>query len=235
MSTLGSILSSTEVGEHILQTPTVAPTISISVSNAVQDIVAVWTADQNSTVNISGTQKTGTILSFIITNDAVSGRTTTFGTGLISTGVLSGQVSKISTVKFISNGTNFIEVSRIANETSPTVLSPFILSSILTPAALSAHQDNYNPSGFNSMINVLRLSTDGGNFDITGLTAQATGTSIAIFNVGASGNIKLKKENASSTAANRFAIAADATIAPNESTIIWYDVTSSRWRIACRY
>jgi hypothetical protein len=53
-----------------------------------------------------------------------------------------------------------------------------------------------------------------------------------IVNVG-SNNIVLVNESASSTAGNRFtnSTGADITLAPNEGAKVWYDGTSSRWRV----
>jgi hypothetical protein len=104
------------------------------------------------------------------------------------------------------------------------------LASILTPAQITANQNNYNPSGLSTAA-VLRLSTDAAR-DVTGITAPATdsaGHTLVIHNTG-SNNIVLKNEDANSTAANRFTLSADITIAANQSHTLIYDATSTRWR-----
>lgn len=51
-------------------------------------------------------------LTIIIVNDATGAKTITFGTNFKSTGTLVGTVSKQATIRFISDGTNWIEVGR---------------------------------------------------------------------------------------------------------------------------
>lgn len=104
----------------------------------------------------------------------------------------------------------------------------FALDGIISPAQITADQNNYAPTGHDTA-NVLRLSTDASR-TITGLTApSAYGVTKWIMNVGGF-NLVLSKQNASSTAANRFAIGADITLTPDTSALIWYDMTTSRWR-----
>lgn len=101
------------------------------------------------------------------------------------------------------------------------------LTGDITPSQITANQNDYNPTGL-STASVLRLSSDASR-DITGLAGGADGRVLLVFNVG-SNNIVLKDESASSTAANRFALNGDITLAADNSVILWYDATSSRWR-----
>lgn len=98
----------------------------------------------------------------------------------------------------------------------------------VSPTQITANQNDYNPTGASSA-NALRLSTDASR-DITGFAFPAAYKTILVHNVG-SFNIVLKDESASSTAANRFALNGDATISPDQSVLLWYDTTSSRWRL----
>jgi hypothetical protein len=43
---------------------------------------------------------------------------------------------------------------------------------------------------------------------------------------------RVLKHDVTSTAANRFLLlgSVDLTLAPNDSAVLWYDTTSSRWR-----
>lgn len=100
------------------------------------------------------------------------------------------------------------------------------LTKSISPAQITADQDNYNPAGLTSA-SVLRLSTDVSR-NITGLTGGVKDRMLAIINVG-SNSIVLKNENASSIAGNRFALDADLTLAAAQACIVWYDITSSRW------
>jgi hypothetical protein len=101
----------------------------------------------------------------------------------------------------------------------------------LTPSQITADQNNYDPTSLASA-SVLRLATDAAR-TITGLAGGADGRVIVIHNVGSFG-ITLADESASSTAANRFALPAAITIAPDGSVTLQYDSTSSRWRCVAK-
>lgn len=100
---------------------------------------------------------------------------------------------------------------------------------IISPSQLIANQDDWNPASLATAA-VIRLSTDAAR-DLTGIIAQASGTRILLCNVG--GFNCVLKHDVTSTAANRFfgPGSVDFTLTPNKSVDIWYDVTSSRWRI----
>lgn len=100
-------------------------------------------------------------------------------------------------------------------------------SSIISPTSLSANQNNYHPTDLDTAT-VMRL-TSSQAVSLTGLQTEAyLGRVLLVFNVG-SFNITLTGESASSTAAYRFI--ATVIIAPNQGAFLFYDVTSSRWRI----
>lgn len=107
------------------------------------------------------------------------------------------------------------------------IAKSFSLSGVISPPQLTSNQNNYNPTGL-SGASVLRLSSDASR-DITGLQGGADGRLLFIPNVG-SNDIVLKDENASSSAANRFALNSDVTIQADNLVILQYDSTSSRWR-----
>lgn len=117
------------------------------------------------------------------------------------------------------------------------------LSGDLTPAQITATQNNYAPAGI-STAPVLRVTTDAARI-ITGLRcydaadcdAAADGRLVTIMNVNAAGGgtLQLTTESGSSTAANRFTFGADQggrsyLLSALESVTLWYDATSSRWR-----
>lgn len=98
----------------------------------------------------------------------------------------------------------------------------------LSPASIGANQNNYAPSGIadNTIIR-LTASTP---VNITGIDAtQAAGQFLAIFNIGAN-TITFTDEDASSTAANRFALGENLAVAGDQGILFFYDNTSSRWR-----
>lgn len=108
------------------------------------------------------------------------------------------------------------------------VFASFQLSADITPSQITSDQNDYNPTGLADAV-VLRLSTDASR-NITGLQGGADGRIIVVRNVG-SNNIVLKDEDAGSSAANRFALAGDVTLAADQQAILQYDSTASRWGI----
>lgn len=105
----------------------------------------------------------------------------------------------------------------------------FTLTSVISPAALAAQADDYNPTGLSTAA-VIRISTTGSQ-NITGIVAQGTGRVLKICYIGAA--TLVFKNNTTSTAANRFFTpgGTDYTLSANGSCTLWYDVTSACWRI----
>lgn len=112
--------------------------------------------------------------------------------------------------------------------TNNTTWYPLVGGGVLSPAAITVSQNDYNPAGLGTCT-VLRL-TSTGSVNITGLTAPTTGQQlILVSNIG-SNTITLTNEDASSTAANRFDLTANLGLAASQSVFLYYDPTSSRWR-----
>lgn len=103
-----------------------------------------------------------------------------------------------------------------------------VVNSFLTPAQITSNQNDYAPTGINRSY-IIRLSSDASR-DITGIVAGRDGEKKILINVG-SADIVLRDENASSTAANRFALTADLTLVGDDTAEIWYDGTTDRWRV----
>lgn len=114
----------------------------------------------------------------------------------------------------------------------------FALVTTASPSALAAGStDNYNPTGMGTA-NCLRLTPDaGGTSALSGIVPTAGGASgaggrvLLICNIGAA-NLTLTHD-ATSTAANRFLCpgSVDLVIPANGARQLWYDTTSSRWRV----
>ncbi len=102
------------------------------------------------------------------------------------------------------------------------------LNGVISPAQITANQNDYSPAGLSGAA-VLRLSSDASH-NITGLAAGANGSLLTLVNVG-SNAITLQNANSGSSAANRFAFSGDVTITASQAASIWYDGTSSRWRL----
>jgi hypothetical protein len=103
------------------------------------------------------------------------------------------------------------------------------LTGDLTPAQITADQNNYNPA--NCATNtVLRLDTSK-LWTITGIDcSKADGRVLTVINVG-SMPLRLADEDAASTAANRFDFDQDIYLGPIEAVILIYDSTASRWKV----
>lgn len=102
----------------------------------------------------------------------------------------------------------------------------------LSPSQITSDQNDYSPTSLADNA-VLRLDTDsnsGAGRSLTGLAGGADGRIITIINIG-SNPLRLKAENSSSSAANRFGFAVDLVLGSKRSAVLWYDSTSSRWRL----
>lgn len=99
---------------------------------------------------------------------------------------------------------------------------------IISPTALTGSVNDYNPTNL-STSSVLRLDSDG-NYNITGISGGSAGRLLILHNVGAN-SLTITDEDVLSTAGNRFALNSDTTIAADQSLLIQYDGTSSRWRL----
>lgn len=122
-------------------------------------------------------------------------------------------------------GDHWVEICRGRNVNE--IAEAFILSGVLTPAQLTANQDNYNPTGLATAA-VLRMSTNASR-NVTGIAGGSNGRMLLVGNVG-SNNLVLVHD-ATSTAANRFSLpgAANLTLLPGEWALLRYDATLSRW------
>lgn len=101
-------------------------------------------------------------------------------------------------------------------------------SSVVSPPALAADQNNYAPVSFSTAAHLRQDSS--ADVAITGLDAGTAGRMLVWTNISATYAQTLKAENTSSTAANRFALQGDLTVEPGQSVWLWYDTTTARWR-----
>lgn len=100
---------------------------------------------------------------------------------------------------------------------------------VITPTALAANTDDWNPTGL-STADIIRMSSSAA-YNITGIVAPSDDRIIILDNVGAF-SITLKHDT-TSTAANRFFCPNDADLVLAKDTNVWlqYDLASLRWRI----
>jgi len=101
---------------------------------------------------------------------------------------------------------------------------------VLSPAQITADQNDYAPSGW-STSEIVRLDSDASR-NITGLAATADRVLKKLINVG-SFNIVLGDEDVGSAAANRITVSGgvNLTMQPDDAVDVFYDSTSARWRV----
>lgn len=82
-------------------------------------------------------------------------------------------------------------------------------------------------------VSVLRIAPNAAGSTLTSITNNGIGQQIEIFNVSTTASLTLT-HNTGPTPANNFLLpnSANLVVPPNSSVIIWYDLTSARWRTA---
>lgn len=104
--------------------------------------------------------------------------------------------------------------------------NPFILPND-NNAVIIADTDNLSPGNYD----VLRMVLTG-NYNLTGISGGTDGRILVLTVTSTTNYLTLKNENSNSDAGNRFTIGADFVIHPTRSVILYYDSSSSRWKIA---
>jgi hypothetical protein len=214
--------------------------------------VIVTAAQLNQTRdNLNELRAGGLAISGQVANDVIIassstqlGRTTTLPTavqdnitrlGTIATNfTTNGNAIVAGTLRVDNNATigDAASDAHTINGSLTTAGARFVTATI-SPAALTGTVNDYAPSGFSTCA-VLRVAADGTDVrTITGLAGGAAGRTVILANVGAAA-IELTTEAAASSAANRFAGAAESTISigRDRHVTLWYDGTSSRWRVS---
>lgn len=112
-------------------------------------------------------------------------------------------------------------------------------TAVISPTALTANTttSNWAPTGFSTALIVRADISD--VFDpatLDGLAGGTAGRIVLFVNIGTSNPIRLLNEGSLSTAANRFlcgevANTSYVSVPPNTGVLLWYDGTSSRWRV----
>jgi hypothetical protein len=100
---------------------------------------------------------------------------------------------------------------------------------------LTANEDNFAPTvGDWDDYDVVLIDAGASNREITGFdsTGVSNGHEMLIVNSANNGDVKLKKLNVGSLAANQFRMSADVNIQDNEAVFIVYSTTLSKWQVA---
>lgn len=116
---------------------------------------------------------------------------------------------------------------QLINNTLFQALGSYYDQGVITPTALAANTNDWNPTGF-SGAREIRVSASVA-VDLTGLVADSNGRAIWLTNVGA--NTITIKHDLTSTAANRFFClgAADIALTQYKRVYLIYNTTLSRW------
>lgn len=142
--------------------------------------------------------------------------------------VVLGGNGTLTQERTLTIGTNVTLTDNGANST--VVISAgettFTLPADVT-ATLSSNTNNWTPTGL-STTTTIRINCTA-NSDLTGITGGADGRILILHNVGTA-NVRLRND-VTSTTTNRFLMAGDIELAPNDSAVFRYDSTSSRWRL----
>ena len=191
----------------------------LSVKSNAALLTAIAVADGGSgDARLQISKESATKTASVFFSDAFSGRAEF---GLVGTDAFKLKVS--------ADGSAWVEAFNIDQTTGNLALPRGLsLTGIIAPPQLTASQNDYNPTGVASA-SVLQLSSDASR-TITGLAGGAEGRVVSLINIG-SQPIVLADESASSSAANRFTLGANLTIAAKQAAMLRYDGTATRWRL----
>ena len=169
-----------------------------------------------------------------LTADAGLSAEAVLGSAVLMAGVLGSRPAAATAGKYYfatddNGGTLYRDNGATWDQISPSLA--LTIPNDISPPQITANQDNYAPTGF-AGATVLRLDLDN-NRTITGLAGGVDGKIVMLINTTTTRTLTLAHESASSTAANRFLApnAQDLTVQPLCTAMLWYDSTSSRWRI----
>lgn len=190
---------------------------------------------QNVVAGLGGTWRNGTVASqnwmgVELNQTLIEGKTTVKFQAISN----SGGFPELTDLAYGPVGTGGTSTSTGGNTTSGGSTNTTVTQTtwnIVSPAALSANTNDWviGETG----LTVARISSTA-NWNLTGITGGVSGSQLVLVNVG-SHFITLISQSTSS-AANQFVFAgqgANPTIAlgPNGTAWLWYDSTTSKWRI----
>ncbi|HEV7880218.1 DUF2793 domain-containing protein [Bradyrhizobium sp.] len=132
-------------------------------------------------------------------------------------------------LKVSANGSAWVEAFSVDQGTGNLALPRGLaLAGVISPPQITANQNDYNPAGA-AAATVLQLSSDALR-TVSGLAGGAEGRVVNLVNIG-SQPILLSDESTSSSAANRFALGANLTLAAKQAAMLRYDGSATRWRL----
>lgn len=135
-----------------------------------------------------------------------------------------GAAGTVDTIDFTGQG---VTASRVGDVLTVNVAGSS--SSVISPAQITADQDNYNPTGF-STATMVRLNFDTGGRAITGFAAGTDGQRITLSNISSNFGY-YPGGHPDSSSGNRFLHGKDFIHYPYTNIDMIYDGTSGGWRI----
>lgn len=173
----------------------------------------------------SAASKIATILEAIaaLASNGLIART---AAGTVSARTITGTANQVT----VANGDGVSGNPTLSLPTDFKVPSSFGLDGDITPAQITADQNDYNPTGLATAAR-MRINSDAYRA-ITGLQGGYDGRIVHIINTG-SFQIAFADNDAGSSAANRFRTINNswATLNPKQSAILIYDGTSGFWDV----
>lgn len=100
-------------------------------------------------------------------------------------------------------------------------------ANVNAPAQVTTDLHDYDPAGFTCDTQVLCIDLDN-NHDITGIAYKCDWQTLIISN-DSDKDLKVKKEDNNSLAANRFTLDADVTIKSGQALEFFYNANKNRW------
>lgn len=115
-----------------------------------------------------------------------------------------------------------------------TIGAGLAFSNVISPAQITADQNDYNPTGLDKATGIL-IDLDA-DHNMTGITGGVGGRILNLYNT-STHDLTLQTENIGSTAANRFAQWRQVSfiLEAKTSVLLRYDGTNLRWRIIGQY
>jgi hypothetical protein len=109
-----------------------------------------------------------------------------------------------------------------------SLYSQLLFGNVVTAPTINVTANDLAPAGI-EQASILRLSSSA-NRTLTGITTGAPGRALVVFNVG-DYVIDLEDEGGTSSAANRFALGQNLSLAPDAACMFIYDGVVNRWRL----
>jgi hypothetical protein len=152
-----------------------------------------------------------------------SGTSIGFGT-IVNAGVDAAAAVAVSKLAAGTNGYALVTTSSVPTWTD--------LWAVISPTQITSNTDDWSPTNITTA-RVVRATTNASR-NLTGIVASAGAIPFPmklLINVGSFDLVLV--HDATSTAANRFYLpgSVNLTLLPNDACQIWYDATSSRWRV----